>query len=618
MAPLRRALVAVTALTALAVPAAAGAAAAGRTARPAVPVHRAAAQLVESIRDYRVEMRVEEDGDLDVREVIAYDFGENERHGILRSIPVRLRYDDRYDRVYPVEIVSVEASGGASARYRVEEGGGTMTLRIGDPDRTITGAHTYTVAYRVEAALNAFPDHDELYWNAVGAEWDVPVERAEVTVVAPAAIEEVACFAGPEGSSLPCASATAEGATARFSADGLNPFEALTVVAALPTGAVPTPRPRLEERWSAARAFSLRRDSVGAAAGLMALVVAAVVALAWRSGRDRRYAGSHVDTVFGSEGDAEEAVPLLERPVTPVEFAPPDGVRPGQVGTLVDEQAHPLDVVATVVDLAVRGYLRIEETQKKGWFNKADWTLVDLGRERGDLLPYERRLIDAVFENAVGGSVRLSELRNRFAARLKEVQDALYDDVVSRKWFPARPNQVRTWWRVIGVVVTIAGGGLVGLVARYTTFGIVPVPLMAGGLLLVASARRMPRRTARGTAVLRRVQGFRRFIEDSEKDRARFAERQNLFSEYLPYAVVFGCTEKWARAFAGLDGELPEVGWYSGTGGFSVGSFSSSMDDFTVSTAGTIASTPGGSGGSGFGGGGSSGGGGGGGGGGSW
>ncbi|HET7654451.1 MAG TPA: hypothetical protein VFK42_15545, partial [Acidimicrobiales bacterium] len=110
-----------------------------------------------------------------------------------------------------------------------------------------------------------------------------------------------------------------------------------------------------------------------------------------------------------------------------------------------------------------------------------------------------------------------------------------------------------------------------------------------------------------------------RFIDESEKDRAQFAERANLFSEYLPYAVVFGATEKWARAFAGLDGQLPETGgWYVGTHPFTIASFNSSMDHFTTTTAGTIASTPSGSGGSGFGGGGFSGGGGGGGGGGSW
>ena len=128
----------------------------------------------------------------------------------------------------------------------------------------------------------------------------------------------------------------------------------------------------------------------------------------------------------------------------------------------------------------------------------------------------------------------------------------------------------------------------------------------------------MPRRTATGTGALRRVWGFRRFIDESEKERARFAEQQHLFSEYLPYAVVFGATDKWARAFAGLDDTLPATPWYTGVHPFTVAGFSQSMDGFATTTAGTIASTPAASGSSGFGGGGFSGGGGGGGGGGSW
>jgi uncharacterized membrane protein len=127
----------------------------------------------------------------------------------------------------------------------------------------------------------------------------------------------------------------------------------------------------------------------------------------------------------------------------------------------------------------------------------------------------------------------------------------------------------------------------------------------------------MPRRTAKGTGVLRRVQGFRRFIHESERDRARFAEQQHLFSEYLPYAIVFGATEKWAKAFAGLDDELVQPDWYGGSSSFSTVGFAHSIDGFAVTSAGTIASTPAGSGSSGFSGG-SSGGGGGGGGGGSW
>jgi uncharacterized membrane protein YgcG len=584
----------------------------------------AAGQGGERVVEFFSLLRVEEDGDLYVEESITYDFAGNQRHGIFRFIRDRLRYepDDRvggvnYDRVYPVSVVSVESPSGAPADIDVTTSDPFTTIRIGDPDRTITGVHTYTISYRVEAVLNGFDDHVELYWNALGSQWEVPVETARVRVETPATISDTACFAGPVGSSLPCGSAAADGASATFSSAGLGPGQDLTVVVAIPTGAVPAPVPRLEERWSFQRAFSLTPVTVAGSAGLLLASVGGVMALGWKAGRDRRFVGSPVDVVFGTDSGQEQQVPLMERPVTPVEFAPPDGVRPGQVGTLIDERANPLDVIATVVDLAVRGGLRIDEVPKRGWFGKPDWELVQLTAP-GNLKAYERRLYDSLFQDAVNGQVQVSALKNTFATRLGKVQDELYDDVVAQGWFLSRPDHARVKWAALGLVVAGVGAGLVVLAAKWTRLGLLPVPLVLGGLLLAAASRWMPRRTAKGTGALRRINGFRRFIEESEAERAQFAERKHLFSEYLPYAIVFGCTEKWARAFAGLDDQLPEVAWYSGTHGFTVSSFSESMDGFTVTTAGTLSSTPAGSGSSGFGGGGSSGGGGGGGGGGSW
>jgi uncharacterized membrane protein len=137
-----------------------------------------------------------------------------------------------------------------------------------------------------------------------------------------------------------------------------------------------------------------------------------------------------------------------------------------------------------------------------------------------------------------------------------------------------------------------------------------------GGIVIMALASRMPARTSKGTAVLRRVRGFRTVIEKADTYMARWAEQENVFTSFLPYAIVFGCTEKWAKAFEGLAQE-PDTSWYMSSRPFTMTGFARSMDDFTVTTGGTIVSTPSGSGGSGFSGG-SSGGGGGGGGGGSW
>ncbi len=119
---------------------------------------QASAQLGERIVDYDVDIAIGDDGVLTIVETIDYDFGAAERHGILRDIPTRLRYDDTYDRIYPLEVVEVRASEGTPAEYEVESApGGITRIRVGDADVEITGRHAYELTYTVEAALNGVP-----------------------------------------------------------------------------------------------------------------------------------------------------------------------------------------------------------------------------------------------------------------------------------------------------------------------------------------------------------------------------------------------------------------------------------------------------------------------------
>jgi len=570
----------------------------------------------EHITRYDFAATIQNNGDLAVHEAIEYDFGASEHHGIFRDIPTRLRYDDRNDRVYPLRDVRV-TSPDASATVKRESGpDGTTRLRIGDPKTTISGVHHYVIDYTLAGGLNPFADHVELYWNAIGTAWTIPIEHVTAIVRTPVAITRSTCFAGPAQSSNPCEQSNVDGSSARFSEARLEPGEALTFVVALPPGSVTATGPVLEERWSPSRAFSTSAGVLAATLSLLVLVLAGVGALVWRVGRDRRAVGGAVDAAFAGSGAADERVPLFEGREIPVELEPPDKLRPGQLGTLVDERANPLDATATIVDLAVRGYLRIEEIEKSHWFSKGDWRLVKLKPNDG-MLPYEQLLFDAIFDS--GDNVELSDLKNKFASKLHKVENALYDDAVERGWFAGRPDTVRAKWLFAGVVLLAAGIGLTLLAAVKSHLALVPTPIIVGGLLLMVLSHWMPRRTALGRGVLVRALGFKRFIDESEKDRARFAEQQHLFTEYLPYAVVFGATEQWAKAFAGLNGELPDQSsWYLSTHPFTFVAFSHSMDGFATTAAGTIASTPSGSGSSGFGGGGFSGGGGGGGGGGSW
>jgi uncharacterized membrane protein len=190
--------------------------------------------------------------------------------------------------------------------------------------------------------------------------------------------------------------------------------------------------------------------------------------------------------------------------------------------------------------------------------------------------------------------------------------------MVSRKWFLRRPDKVRQTWVVIGSLALSFGIAITILLAYFTKLGILGIPFVIGGILLLIGANKMPARTAKGTAMARRVNGFRIVIEKAEEYMSKWAEQENVFTRFLPYAVVFGVTDKWAKAFESL-GQLPsDTTWYVSSRSFVYAQFADNIDSFTVQTSGTISSTPAGSGSSGFGGGGGAGGGGGGGGGGSW
>lgn len=569
----------------------------------------------EQIRSYDSSITVRTDGSIAVEERIDYDFGSMSHHGIDRIIPTSYAYDDTHDRVTRLEVTRVTASNGASADYKVtDQGGGRERIRIGDPDSTISGEHVYTIGYTIEGALNGFADHDELYWNAIGAEWSVPIDHATAEVTVPSPATGAVCFAGVEGSRTGCTKVSVQGKSVRFVQEGLYANEGLTIVVGFESGAVPAPAPILRERWSFQRAFALTPATAVAGGGILALLLAVFGIQVWRTGRDRRYVGGAVAAAYGNYTGAEEAVPLGDSTSGPVEFEPPEGIRPGQVGTLIDEVANPLDVSATIVDLAVRGYLKIEEIPKHGLFGKADWTFTSLRGPEGTLA-YERALLEGLWEE--GEVVKLSELRAKFATDLKKVQEALYEDAVERKWFSGRPDRVRARWSGAGWVTFALGCGLVWAAARWTHLGLIALAVPVAGLVFAFGARWMPRRAPAGTAMVGRVLGFKRFIESpTQEGIARLNDRENVFSEFLPYAIVFGITEKWAEVAQQLGLSAATTGWYVSPHPFVFADFSHAMDSFAVTASGTVAATPASSGSSGFGG--SSGGGFGGGGGGSW
>jgi hypothetical protein len=583
------------------------------------------------VRSFDVRYDLQTDGSFNVREDLDVDFGALERHGIFRDMPVEYRYDDKNNRLIDVSDVSV-TDGSMAIPFETSDARPNMRIKIGDPDKLVSGRQRYVISYTVHDGLNPFPDHDELFWNVTGNDWPVTVEGASATVVAPGpGIERVTCFQGPTGSTTPCTSSFDATSPSFRATEPMEPGGGLTIVVGLQKGLIAVGPPHLvptneDALDKIANYFEVQwwTMSLAALAGIVGLAV--LGRLWWVAGRDHWFGNMY----YIREDPPEETKPLFARETIVVEYQPPDvrrgrRLRPAEIGLLMDERADTLDVSATIVDLAVRGHLQIKELPKGGIFGvfkSQDYELVRLdeppaGRSRDGLLPYETRLKDALFEGGI--SVKLSDLKNKFHEDLAEVKNDLYEGAVGDlKLFPQNPDKVRTIYRVAGAVIAGVGAAIAYFFGQWFGAGLIGIPIAAAGVLFFLLAHLMPRRTAPGRVLYRRCLGFRMYMTTAEKERQAFAERANLFEEYLPYAIVYGCVTKWAKAFEGLGLEKRASDWYVGSNVFAAAQFAESVGDFSSSISGVMAATPGGSGGSGFGGGGGSGGGGGGGGGGSW
>jgi hypothetical protein len=537
----------------------------------------------ERVLSWDTEIYLEAEDAFGVVERIRWDFEGEARHGIIRSIPVAYGRGRAADYRIRIDDVEVTDAARAPRPFRSRRTGSDLELKIGDPDATVRGAEDYVIRYRVRRGLLFFEDHDELYWNAIGGEMLVPIERASVTVylpeAAPPAGVERACFTGPLGSVEQACAIEAGVAALTFRAErSLGPREGLSVVIGLPKGVVR--EPSRAQRWLARAS-----DYLSAWAALPALALAVLIGL-WRTqGRDPA-GGSAV----------------------PVRYEPPEGLSPAEVGTVLDERVDLVDVTATLLDLAVRGHLRITEVESTGFLflGSRDFQLEKL-RSDDPLRPHEALLQERLF--ALGDTVLVSSLKNRFHTHLPAIRTAI-DRAVSHdgRFFPASPELVRRRYAGVGLAALLGGLAALWVEAPPQIAGAVA---LTGGLVLVF-ARAMPRRTSRGRAVYEQILGFREFVSRVDRDRlermgGRTADR---FERVLPFALVLGAADAWADAFDGIYAEPPR--WYTSRtpGPFRTRGFVDGLGQSLGTIGAALASTPrGGSGRSGLGGGGFSGGG---------
>lgn len=557
------------------------------------------------INNFQSQIAIQPNGTVAVQETIAVDFYTLQKHGIYRNIPV-VYEDDQENKTYTQIVITAITQDNQKANYQLLTNDNNLQIKIGDPDRTISGKHVYHISYVATGVLRSFEGHDELYWNATGNNWDATIEKASATITVPKdKIEKTTCYEGPTGSTNLCTITDQTPTSVTFANKyPLYSSYGLTVVVGYTKGMVPilTVAPP-KTIW----------DDLFTIPSLIAFLVAlalgiGITILVWiKKGRDFWF---RTRRMFDSNAKAE-VKPIGAHETVVVEYEPPENLRPAEIGVLMDEKADTLDVTATIIDLANRGFLMITELEKKWLFGSKDYELHRTKTETDKLLKYEKLLLNGLF--ASKQKIKVSELKTTFYDDLAKVKEALYQDVMDKKLFISNPESTRQLYIWIGIGIIVFGGLLIYLGFHFIVGSLVLFGLGIGvsGFVFVQLARSMPRRSAYGRELYQRIKGYELFIGTAEKYRQRFFEKKNMFNEVLPYAIVFGLTRKFSQAMKDMGIKPPRPTWYSGTHPFLPVLFVSDVNDFSKSLSTAIASTPsssggfsGGSSGGGFGGGG--------------
>lgn len=531
----------------------------------------------EKIQKFTSDISIQKNGSIDVKETIVYDFASLSRHGIFRNIPYTiLDKGKRYDMTYTFNSVTDEK--GKKYKYTKSRQNEQWVLKIGDPNKTITGIHTYIISYNVRGALGYYKVHDELYWNITGNGWDIPIKETTATILLPANIDEksiqLKCFTGAYGSKKQnCTGATTGQKTDFKTTLFLNSYEGLTTVLGFPKGTTAVLLPTEYVPFFQTFLGKIVLVLIGIAAVCWYIILPLYIVVKWfAKGRD----------------------PDVGRAVTAGYDAPKGSnkkdLTPAQTGALLDETVDKKDIFSIIVDLARRGYIRIEERDKK------DFYLVKLPvteKLANKLLPFEQKLYDALFP--LGDESRLKD--TKLYTVIMDIQTLLYKDMVTQGYFVKNPQTTRTIYTLLGVAGIFTFNFVLAFVSF--TFG-----------------RNMPRKTLLGAQQANVAKGLQNFLKSQERQLNFQGDKQLLFEKLLPFAVAFGVEKAWAKRFENFDLKSPE--WYSSYNntGFNSYVFASSLGNSYSNFS--ASSTPPSSSGSGFSGGGSSGGGGGGGGGGSW
>ncbi len=412
---------------------------------------------------------------------------------------------------------------------------------------TENSTRVFTLSYTLKGALWIDQDFDRFFWKFIESDRSYTIESATVKLHLPARFQ-------PQDVHLATfLNAKEQSGTARLQPDGQTivfhsgPFPGGTeweIQATWPHGFVRAAPPSWEKEEKAKPWIDLGGLLLGLFIALGG--VGGALLMWYLRGRDPEVG----------------AVP---------EFltSPPDDAPPGILGTVVDEKADLSDILATMLDLARRGYLRIEAKQRKSLFGKhQDVTFVCLKGygEWDDLMAHEREFLKSLFgPRAKAGKRRtLASLSNRFYTSIPTIQKALYDEVTKAGYFSRPPDKVRGAYTLraflLGILAAIPA--VVAYFLALDSFVVVALSIGAAVAFIafLVVARIMPHKTKKGAVLAAKGRAFRNYLEHLERY-SSVEQAKSLFEKYLPYATAFGISKEWMKKFAAVNAPMPT--WYT-------------------------------------------------------
>jgi uncharacterized protein (TIGR04222 family) len=497
-----------------------------------------------TVRMFEVTLDVRPDAAVEVTELIDADF-EVPKHNIYREIPIRYavgmhQYDLRF------RFLGVDDGAGKSYGTAVSYDENRVRIRIGSAAETLKGSVRYRIRYRVERAIlwagtrawggvEESRDRAILRWNATGTEWGVPIRQSTVVVKLPRAVDDAEVIHdawtgafGAKGKDFTTRRVDAR--TIAFDTKELRSGEGITVEVTMPGDAVARPG------WTREAAAWLVDNFPYA---IFPAALFACIAAWFYRGRD-----------------------LPGKDTIVVNYEPPDGLSPAEVGTLIDERVDLRDISAVIIDLAARGYLTIKEIPSKSmWSSRPDYQFTR-GKVSDGLKAFEAEIHSMLFKDR--NEVLMSELETKFYPVIGRVKQDLYRGLSQRGYFDGNPRTVQGTFLGLGLLALALALGGCALVQHLTIGRVFIVPIaitsVVSAIAIIVTSGVMPRKTRKGRIAWEQIKGLEEYIRRAEVDDIQAQERRGIFERLLPYAIIFGLSNRWAKVFADLYTEPPD--WY--------------------------------------------------------